>query len=274
MTVKTQPEEELVISRGKGVPAPNGAAEAEAPVAEVEAELQEIMASYQKTLGQATEVYKAQVAELEASALKAAKEASPLIAGPVSRFFGISYPWWNLLVLGPFQRVAPLGPFSPSKIIRHGEPAYMIAALWRNPRPMPGGPNLSAAQIMAPFSYRIRGEMMNLSSVTDGPDFRPINGTFGPGFTNIHTVRIPALPAPADGRPNLYEVNFTVDLLGPASGLPPFAGYATWVYDPDVEPPFLLPRVVLPDGRVITVRVPGTSGGLEHDTPARFLVYV
>jgi len=271
----TKLEKELVVSKSLSAVAGNGGAvEEEALPVELEDGLKEIMAAYDQTLAKSTEVYQAQVAELEANAQKALKQAGTLIADPISSFFGIPYPWWNLLVLGPFQRVAPLGPFRPSKIIRHGEPAYMIAALWRNPRALPGGPNPSAAQIMASFRYQVRGEVINLTNVTDGPDFRPITGTFGAGFTNIHTLRLPPLPAPVDGRPNLYEVNFTMDILSPAAGLPPFAGYSTWVYDPDHEPPFVFPRVILPDGRIITVRVPGANGGLEHDTPARFLVYV
>jgi len=275
MTVK-QLEKEPVFSKSSVAVAGNGAAavEEEAPEAVQEPGLQEIVTSYEQTLVEATDVYQKQVAELEASAQKAAAQAAKMETGPISHFFGVTYQWWNLLVLGPFQRVAPLGPFRPSKIIRHGEDAYMMVALWRNPRPLPGGPNPSAAQIMAPFNYRIRGEMINLTDVTDGPDFPPLTGIFGAGFTNIHTLRIPRLPAPIDGRPNLYEVNFTVDILGPAKGLPPFAGYSTWVYDPDCEPPFVFPRVVLPDGKIITVRVPGSSGGLQHDTPARFLIYV
>lgn len=269
-------EKEPVFSKGKSAVAGNGAeaVDEEAPEVVKEPGLQEIMTSYEQTLAKATELYQAQVAELEASAQQAAQQAIKLEAGPITSFFGITYPWWNLLVLGPFQRVAPLGPFRPSKIIRHNEAAYMVAALWRNPRPLPGGPNPSAAQIMSPFRFRIRGEVINLTNVTSGPNFQPITGTFGPGFTNIYTMSLPAMPAPVDGRPNLYEVNFTVDVLGPSRGLPPFAGYSTWVYDPDREPPFVFPRVVLPDGRVISVRVPGSSGGLQHDTPARFLVYV
>jgi len=275
MAVK-QLEKEPVFSKGMVAVAGNGATavEEEAPEVVQEPELQEIAASYEETLARATELYQAQVAEMEANAQKAATQATKLEAGPISSFFGITYPWWNLLVLGPFQRIAPLGPFRPSKIIRHGEASYMMVALWRNPRPLPGGPNPSAAQIMAPFRYSIRGEVINLTSVTDGPDFRPLNGVFGAGFTNIHLMRLPTLPVPADGRPNLYEANFTVDILGPGVGLPPFAGYSTWVYDPDREPPFVFPRIALPDGQIISVRVPGWGGGLQHDTPARFLIYV
>jgi hypothetical protein len=182
-------------------------------------------------------------------------------AEPDSEFFGITYPWWNILVLGPFQAVAPLGPFRPSKIIRTGEDAYMIVVLWRNPVPLPGGPNPSAAQIMASYEWEVRGETINLSDVTNGPDLTPVTGTFGGGFIDAFVMPIPSgtFPAPAEGRPLLYELNFVMDIKGVGPGLPPFAGYATWVFDPDTEPPFLF--------------VPEAPAGLQHDVPVRFLIY-
>jgi hypothetical protein len=191
-------------------------------------------------------------------------------AEPVSAFFGIPYAWWNLLLAGPFQQVAPGGPFRPSKIVRIGEPGFMLAALWRNPAPLPGGPNPSAAQIMSPFRYTVRLETMNLSAVAHGPDFAAVqNQPFGGGFVNIHTLPLPALPQPQEGRPTLYEVNAVVDVLGVGPGLPPFAGFATWVLDPDAEPPFFFPNIP----GVGPVVIPGVAPRLQHDTPARFLVY-
>ncbi len=108
---------------------------------EIEQQAKAIMASYEKKLVASTTKYQQQLAQLSAKA-----EGSAEIADPITSHFGITYQWWNLLMLGPFQQVAPLGPFRPSKIIRLGEPAFMIAALWRNPLPLPGGPNPSAAR--------------------------------------------------------------------------------------------------------------------------------
>ncbi|GAB4408782.1 MAG: hypothetical protein Fur0044_02200 [Anaerolineae bacterium] len=193
--------------------------------------------------------------------LMAASQGEQLeAAGPIT-FHPAPYQWWNLLLAGPFQPVAPLGPFLPSKIIRAGEPAFMIATLWRNPAPLPGGPNPSAAQIMAPFNFSIWLETINLTHVVNGPDFPAggLAGVFGPG--NINSFFIPiSFPAPVDGRPTLYEMNMVVDILGPGVGLPPFAGYSTWVFDPDFEPPFL--------------GLPGVGPQFQHDIPARFAVYV
>ncbi len=207
--------------------------------------------------------YRAKIEEQVEAALAQRGDGEMVAAAaePDSEFFGITYPWWNILVLGPFQAVAPLGPFRPSKIIRTGEDAFMIVVLWRNPLPLPGGPNPSAAQIMASYEWEVRGETINLSDVTNGPDLAPVTGTFGGGFIDAFVMPIPpgTFPTPAEGRPLLYELNFVMDIKGVGPGLPPFAGYATWVFDPDTEPPFLF--------------VPEAPAGLQHDVPVRFLVY-
>jgi hypothetical protein len=256
-------QEDLIVSAARSR---EGASEL---VSDDDQQLQGIMNTIEQKLLASTKKYQQQVEQLVAKASEP-KSASE-IAEPISSFFGITYQWWNLLMLGPYQRVAPLGPFRPSKIIRNGEPAYMIAALWRNPLPLPGGPNPSAAQIMAPFTCRIRGEVINLTAVANGRDYTPVDLTFGGGFINLVRMPVPtAVPAPADGQPALLEANFTVDILGPGVGLPPFAGFSTWLFDPDYEPPFLFPYIP----GVGPVFVPGTGPQLQHDTPARYLVYV
>lgn len=183
-------------------------------------------------------------------------------AEPISEFFGITYPWWNILVLGPLQATAPGGPFRPSKILRTGEDAFMIVLLWRNPVPLPGGANPSAAQVMASYDWEVHGETINLSDVTNGPDLAPVTGTFGAGFIDAFVMPIASgtFPTPpTEGRPLLFELNFVMDIKGVGPGLPPFAGYSTWVFDLDTEPPFLF--------------VPEAPAGLQHDIPVRFLVY-
>lgn len=226
-----------------------------------------IAKAWEEKLKEQTKVYTRQLVALTNNKKEAGVEA----AEPITLHGGIPYQWWNLLLAGPFQLVAPLGPFLPHKIIRAGEPAFMIAALWRNPSPLPGGPNPSAAQIMSPFEYRIWLETCNLSSCMDGPDFGPVGNVFGGGFINTHVIPLVpgAFAAPPQGRPSLYEMNMVVDILGPGVGLPPFAGYATWVLDPDLEPPFFFPFVP----GVGPVIIPGVGPRLQHDIPARFLVY-
>lgn len=265
----TMAEKELVVPKGNGKAMSKGSESAKVAGEDLEPQLKELVTSYAQKLKGSNEKYKAQVTDLQQRAAK--REAEGLGAGPIS-FFGL-YPWWNLLVVGPFQAPTGGGPYRPSKIVRHGEPAFMVVALWRNPLPLPGG-GPSAAAIMSPFNYSVQGEMINLSNVAGGPDFAPVGGVFGGGNINLHVMPIPTLPVPSDGKPDLYEVNFTMDILGPAPGLPPFAGYATWVFDPDNEPPFILPQLILPDGTVTPVIIPGAGPQLQHDVPARFLIYV
>jgi hypothetical protein len=58
----------------------------------------------------------------------------------------------------------------------------------------------------------------------------------------------------------------------------PFAGFNTWILDPDAEPAiagntsFAVISASL-GGLVAIPGVPSGSGGLQADTPARFLVY-
>lgn len=182
---------------------------------------------------------------------------TPLAAEPIGPGF---YQWWNVLVAGPFQAIGPGGAFAPNKIIRGNEPAFLLAAIVRNPAPLPGSPvGPSAAQIMAGFDYCVRTTVGNVTTWQPGPAQATQNGTFGGGFIDILRFDLQGLPQPADCQPNLYEANLVMDIDGPVAGLPPFAGYATWVLDPDYELPDLL--------------TPGQGPRLQHDIPVRFLHY-
>ena len=189
-----------------------------------------------------------------------------------------AYVWWDLLLAGPFQAPAGGGPFLASKVIRAGEPAFFLAVIRRNPAPIPpGGP--TAAVLMSAYDYTLRLETINLTNVTNGPDFGPITAGFTPsffGFLNLHIIPINA-PAPPQGNPTLYETNMVVDISGPVAGLP-FAGYNTWILDPDNDPAlsgatgFFIFNPAL-GGLVFVPGLPGAVGGLKHDVPARWLVY-
>jgi hypothetical protein len=203
--------------------------------------LDQLEAMLRQKLEMHTAVYRQKFHEKVAAAEQRAASAAGTaeIAGPVTPggFFVPSYQWFDLLAAGPFQPTAPGGPFEPSRVVRAGEDAVLYAVVWRNPVPLAGGP--SAAQIMAPFEFRIRGETTNLTSVTNGPDLGPVTQVFGAGFINVVAFSIPSLPPPPDGRPTLLEINLTIDVLGPGVGLPPFAGFATRWYQPDFQPSFL-----------------------------------
>jgi hypothetical protein len=181
------------------------------------------------------------------------------------------YPWWNLLLAGPFQPTAPApgGPYLAQKIFRANEPAFMLGAVWMNPAPInwtPPGP--SAATMMGPLNLTIRLETINLSTVTNGPDPAPVVMApiaVAPGLPFLKMFIVPIgggfFAAPPQGQPHLYEMNCTGDISGPVAGLP-FAGFSTWVLDPDLEPPIFPPLLM-----------PGVPPTWQHDIPARFLVY-
>lgn len=272
--MRVKASQSVVIPSGASI---NEAAEAAAEMFapnEVEKQAQVIGEAWKAKLLEQSKVYVRQLSELT-HRLQGNDEIQE-IAEPISNFFGVPYAWWNLLLAGPFQPATPLGPFLPRKVIMYNEPAFMLAAFWRNPAPLPGGANPSAAQIMAPYRCQLRLQTINLSSVTSGPNFAPAPFVFGGGNVNIVTVPIsPALsgfPAPADGNPALYEMNAVADILlgGPGQGLPPFAGFATTIYDPDTEFPFLFPNIP----GIGPVNVPGVGPHFYRDSGARFQIYV
>jgi hypothetical protein len=185
-----------------------------------------------------------------------------------------AYAMWNVLLAGPFQMIQPNGPFEPHKIVCASEDAFMLVALWRNPDPVaPGLP--SAANMMSPLEHRIRLHTINLNDATAGPSFDFGWQVFGGGNINTYVMPLPAgtFGSPPDGDPDQFEMNAVVDIKGPGTGLPAFAGFSTWVYDPDGENPFTLPDITLPDGSVVTIPVPGQLPGQVREKLVRFLVY-
>lgn len=179
---------------------------------------------------------------------------------------GFPYPWFDLYMAGPYQFAPSSFAYLPHKIIRVDEWAYLVGVLWRNPAPINyivGNP--SAADMMAALNFSAVFESIDLTNVANGPDFGPFTfggGPIGGGFINYFYALIPpnTFPAPLQGKPTLYEVNLTVDVTGPGivPATLPFSGFATWQFDPDLQPPSL---------------VPGAPPALKHDVPARFLVH-
>lgn len=187
------------------------------------------------------------------------------------------YAWWELLLGGPFQAQTPGGPFLPSKVIRAGEPAFFLAVIRRNPDPIPTL-MISASTVMQAYDYTIRLQSIDLTHVADGPDFGPIVATFGAGifgFLNLHVVPIVGVPAPPQGDPTLFETNMLVDISGPVPGLP-FAGYNTWILDPDSDPGIPGTDFLLFDpnlgGFVSVPSLPNVFPGLRREA-ARWMVY-
>lgn len=192
------------------------------------------------------------------------------LADPTAVFGGLQYQFFDMIAVGPFQPIGS-GPFRPNRIIRAGEPAFLIAAIWRNPAPLgftPGNP--SAAEVMAGQPYTVRGVTVDVNNVTSGPPVGPVNATFGAGFVDFHILSIPTLPPPADLAPRLLDITLTIDVRSVASGLPPFAGYASQWYQIDREPPFVFPTIPFVGG---PIPVPGLVPSFVQDIPVRVLIY-
>ncbi|GAA4971379.1 hypothetical protein HD597_007261 [Nonomuraea thailandensis] len=191
-----------------------------------------------------------------------AEQARPLQRGDLQAATPMTptnppYLWFDLMALGPYREPYFGGPLQPARVVHYGENVYLFAVLWRNPMSLLGGP--SAAEVMAPFVYQVRGVSVELNSVTPGPTLSPSPAAFGPDYINIIPMRIPTDPRPAEGRPRPLEIHLTVDILGVGVGLPPFAGFASRWYRPDLQPGFLGFPDLLP--------------GIVEETPVRMLIY-
>ncbi|MFC3743740.1 hypothetical protein [Paractinoplanes deccanensis] len=243
-------------------------------------EINETVEDLGQRLLKGTDVYRAQIKQIKSQAqtqrTSAARNGQSQgdtseLTEPTAVFGGVPYQFFDMIAVGPFQ---PIGgpPFRPNRIIRAGERAFLIAAIWRNPAPLAftmGNP--SAADVMAGQPYVIRGQTVNVNDVANGPDLGPVNGTFGGGFVDFHVLRIPAVPAPPDGAPRLLDITLTIDVRSVASGLPPFAGYASQWLQLDTEPPFVFPSIPGTNGQPVVV--PGIVPGFVQDIPVRVLIY-
>lgn len=187
-----------------------------------------------------------------------ARSARQEIAGPINPSTPL-YPYWGLFMAGPFQPLGGAnGPFLPHKIIKAGEPAFMLYALWRNPGCMNWlCPAPSACELMSGWDAQIWMRTGNLTNWTPGQAFGPYNIKLGNYSSCSEFGYVPLnFPTPPNGQPDLYEINATVDITGP--GAVSFAGFSTWAYDPDFDAlsPFL-----------------STTPHWQFETPMRFMVY-
>jgi hypothetical protein len=193
------------------------------------------------------------------TAAKAAKAAQPAAAVPT---LASGYTYWNVLTDGPYQ-IFGNPPYRPSKVIAWDQWAVLYAGIWINPLNSDGG-GLPGTVVLGGRDYNAYFESVNLTHVTNGPDHH-VAGTFSspaPVITWIPWFLRPDLPDPGE-TPDLYQVNFTIDLT---LGGQPMAAFNTWHYDPDFESAFSGFEPFVPP-------VPYVGPQLQHDNPARFLVY-
>ena len=208
---------------------------------ELKAKAAHVIDNYDAFLKDRTEAYQMR---LEAERQKTRIEAGGPVIG--------TYSYMNCMTRGPYQFW-----FNdrPNKIVAANEWVLMVGVIWINPATGPGG-SLSGTTVLGSRHYRARFESVNLSDVMNGPDFLQTGVFSGPAnpLTYIQWWFRPGDPGP---NPKLYEVHFTVDVTEAGQ---PFAAFSTWHYDPEGEPP-------------IPGFTPGMGAHLDHDIPARFLVY-
>jgi hypothetical protein len=222
-----------------------------------------------KAVDTVLDAWEARMKKLTDDYIAEAEEVVRAEAGPVVRTRR-PYPWWNILLAGPFQPAIAGGP---QKNFMANQFAWVAGALWLNPAFInwgPPGPN--AATVMAGWNMRINFHTINLTTVAAGPTLRPVRmhpifrWPGPPWFKRFYRRLGPGIfPVPQQGVPDLYELNVTADISGPAPQ-PFFAGYATWVFDPDVEPAVWPPR--MPGANRPTV-----FPHWQYEIPMRFLVY-
>ena len=274
VVVKAPPAKEHVPITPIGTirEAAQAAAEAYAPD-EVEQHARTIMAAWAAKMKRRTRLYVKQAREL-------VRSEKLELAGPITQTTP-PYPWWNLLIAGPYQPdPAGGGPYMPHKIFEPSEQAFLIGGLWLNPEPInwsPAGP--SAAELMAGYDLTIRFETINLTTVQKGPspgsvNMNPIFG-WPDGDPDFKTFRVDLgpniFPLPPQGQPYLYELNVTADVTGPAPQS--MAGFATWVFDPDEEPSVWPPPTLPSDFPPAEWLLWWWPQHWQFERPIRLLVY-
>jgi hypothetical protein len=166
-----------------------------------------------------------------------------------------SYVGMDVLAYSPIQAITP-PPYEPHKIIRGGEWAVIWALLFVNPAvSIPSGFAIPPTVQLSGRRFRVRCEQINLTNVSNGPDFT-FAATFpspAPALTWIPFFFIAPDPG---GDPYLMEANITVDITDLAQ---PWAAFATWHFDIESDPGFLW--------------VAATGPQLQHDIPMRYLIY-
>lgn len=167
----------------------------------------------------AEQVKAAVEARLQAAFDEAMASGMPQTAGPAL--------WWDMYAYGPFK--TPVEPFpAPNQIVRLGETVYVASILYLNQ----SYPYPTAADVLATFAlpYSIAWDTNNVTTLTREHALSgSIDRHFNPG--QAWYVDIIALKPEHEG---IHELNLRGRITGCNGELaPPFAGYATLVYEFD-----------------------------------------
>jgi hypothetical protein len=166
------------------------------------------------------------------------------------------YVAFDLAVTSPIQFGGP-PPYQPSKVIRAGESAFIIAYMWANPYvDIPHGFAVPANVQLSNRNWRMTLDQLDLGTAAALPQ-QVVTGTFvGPApMLTFQIFSLPTLAAPSDN-PALIEANVTVEITDPAQ---PYAAFATNFFDVDYDPSFL--------------GIPSTTPGWRNELPNLYLLY-
>jgi hypothetical protein len=244
-------EQEGAVTIDRGVTSTTAAELGLEPEEDVPPEAQAWMERQDARLTRRVEGY---VERLEATGNGRAeeREAGTAEAGEVT--VG-TYVGLDVLAYSPIQSIAT-PPYEPHKIIRGGEQAVIWALVFVNPAvDIPNGFAIPATVQLGGRGFRVRCEHIDLTNVSNGPDFT-FTGTFGSPAPSLLWFPF-VFTAPDPGvNPRLMEANITVDITDMAQ---PWAAFATWHFDIESDPGFL--------------GIPSAPSQLQHDIPMRYLVY-
>jgi len=163
-----------------------------------------------------------------------------------------AYEYLDVLTLSPQQFLVPGVTYRPHKIVAAGEFALLLAVLFINPAPTPGG-GPSATMHLGGRPYRIRFEQVDLTNVVDGPDFT-FAGVFPSPAPVISIWPVGIIPPNPGPNPQLVELNVTMDV---PLALQPYAAFASQWIDIEDDPGFPFPQ----------------AGGPRNQIPLRYLIY-
>jgi hypothetical protein len=168
--------------------------------------------------------------------------------------FGNPYVTFDVAATSPIQFIG-LPPYQPSKIIKTGEFAFLVAWIFVNPASFQGLPPGTVQLAARP--WRMTLDQTNLT--TGGHANQVVAGVFPVPYAPVLTPVLFLLPGAGPtmgGDPWLMEANVTVYVDLPGQ---PYAAFATNFYDIDNDPSFL--------------GIPPTSAGWRNELPNRYLIY-